>query len=58
MSLINRKQVRTFALEIAKGRAHRFTRVSEDFLLQCEAHLKAHIRDGVHRHPSVGRTLK
>ncbi|HPY31425.1 MAG TPA: hypothetical protein PLT00_12835 [Verrucomicrobiota bacterium] len=56
--LLNRKNVRQFALEMAKHRAHRFTRVGGDFLLKCEGQLKAFIRAEVQRHPSVGRTLK
>ena len=56
--LLNRKNVREFALEMAKHRAHRFTRVSGDFFLKCEGQLKAFIRSEVQRHPSVGRTIK
>lgn len=56
--LINRKHVREFALEMAKSRAHKFTRVGGDFFLKCEGQLKAFIRGEVQRHPSVGRTLK
>lgn len=56
--LLNRKNVRRFALEMAKHRAHRFTRVGGDFFLKCEGQLKAFIRAEVQRHPSVGRTLK
>ena len=56
--LLNRKHVREFALEMAKHRAHRFTRVGGDFFLRCEGQLKAFIRSEVLRHPSVGRTLK
>jgi hypothetical protein len=56
--LLNRKQVRQFALEMAKHRAHRFTRVGGGFFLKCEGQLKAFIRSEVQRHPSVGRTLK
>lgn len=58
MSLLNRKQVRAYALDVAKSRAHKFTRVSEEFLVDCEAQLKAMIRERVHRLPSVGRTIK
>ena len=58
MSLLNRRQVRAFVLDTAKARSHRFTRVSAGFLDQCEAELRNLIRDRVHRHPSVGRTLK
>jgi len=35
--LINKKHVKEFALEMAKSRSHKFTRVGGDFLLQCEA---------------------
>jgi len=55
---ISRKHVREFALEMAKSRAHKFTRVGGDFYLKCEGQLKAFIRSEVHRHPSVGRTIK
>ncbi len=43
--LINRKKVKEFALEMAKGRAHKFTRVGSDFLIRCEANLKEFIRN-------------
>jgi len=55
--LINRKHVKEFALEMAKGRTHKFTRVGGDFLLQCEGNLKAFIRTYVHRLPSKGKTI-
>jgi len=56
--LISRKHVREFALEMAKTRAHKFTRVGGDFFLKCEGQLKAFIRSEVQRHPSVGKTIK
>lgn len=56
--LLNRSQVKRFALECAQTRAHRFTRVSSGFLLGCEAQLKEHIRRQVRSHPSRGRTLQ
>ena len=56
--LISRKHVREFALEMAKSRAHKFTRVGGDFFLKSEGQLKAFIRSEVHRHPSVGKTLQ
>lgn len=51
-----------FALDIARSnpaeqRAKKFTRVSEDFLISCEAALKSHITNRVKSHPSVGKTL-
>jgi hypothetical protein len=55
--LINRSQVRQFALESAKVRAHRFTRVSSEFLFTCEAHLKEFVRAYVRRLPSKGKTI-
>jgi len=58
VSLLNRRQVRAYALDVAKSRAHKFTRVSEEFLVDCEALLKATIRARIHRLPSVGRTIK
>jgi hypothetical protein len=56
--MINRRKVKLFALEMAKSRAHKFTRVSKEFIDRCEAQLKNYIRDQVHRHPSVGKTIK
>ena len=41
--LINRRHVKLFALEMAKARAHKFTRVSQEFFLKCEANLKEFI---------------
>ena len=38
--LINRRKVKEFALEMAKHRAHKFTRVGSKFLIKCEANLK------------------
>jgi len=57
-SLINRRKVKEFTLEMAKSRAHKFTRVSSEFYVTCEAHLKIFIRGYVQRHPSVGKTIK
>jgi len=56
--LINKKHVKQFALEMAKHRGHKFTRVGNDFLLKCEANLKNYIRDCVHRLPSKGKTIQ
>ena len=57
VKLISKKHVKAFALEMAKIRAHRFTRVSGDFLLLCEGHLKEFIRNHVRRLPSKGKTI-
>jgi hypothetical protein len=57
-SLINRRKVKEFTLEMAKTRAHKFTRVSGEFYITCETQLKTFIRGHVQRHPSVGKTIK
>ena len=54
--LINKKHVKMFALEMAKGRTHKFTRVDAGFLIKCEANLKEFVRSHVHRLPSKGKT--
>jgi hypothetical protein len=56
-SLLNRKQVKLYALEQARQRAHKFTRVGGDFYLKCEAHLRAFIGQYIHRLPSKGKTI-
>ncbi len=56
--LINKKHVKEFALEMAKDRAHRFTRVGGDFLLKCEGRLKEFIRVYVRQLPSKGKTIQ
>jgi hypothetical protein len=56
--MINRRKVKLFALEMAKGRAHKFTRIGGGFFVKCEANLKEFIRNQVQRHPSVGKTIK
>ena len=56
--LINKKHVKEFALEMAKDRAHKFTRVGGEFLLKCEVNLKAFIRNSVRSLPSKGKTIQ
>ena len=56
--LLNRSQVKKFALAMAEHRAHKFTRVGGEFFLRCEAHLKEFIRNSVTRLPSAGKTIK
>ena len=55
--LINRKKVKEFALEMAKHRAHRFTRVGSGFLTKCEGNLRMFIRNQIHSLPSKGKTI-
>ena len=37
LRLLNKKHVKEFALEMAKDRAHKFTRVGGEFLLNARA---------------------
>jgi len=55
--LINREAVRELALELAKKRAHRFSRVSEDTLIQANDAVRRFLVDHVSRFPSKGKTL-
>ena len=55
--MINRRKVKLFALEMAKSRAHKFTRAGGDFLIKCEGNLKEFIRNSVRRLPSKGKTI-
>jgi hypothetical protein len=57
VKLINRRNVKQFALEIAANRFHRFTPVGEDFFIKCGANLKAFVRQHVERLPSKGKTV-
>jgi hypothetical protein len=55
--LINKKAVKTFALEVSKNRHHKFTRVSGEFLSEMDAHLRSTIRARVMSLPSKGKTI-
>lgn len=56
--MINKRLVRSFALNVAKERHHKFSRVGAGFYLLCEANLKAFIRGQVMRLPSKGKTIE
>ena len=56
-NLLNRRQVKEYALERARHRAHKFTRVGASFYIQCEAHLRDFIQNYIHRLPSKGKTI-
>jgi len=56
--MLNRRKVKLFALEMAKSRAHKFTRVGKEFYDRCEVNLKNFIRSQVHSHPSKVKTIK
>ena len=56
--LICVSKCKKMALEYAKAnRAKEFTRVSEDFLVSCEAAVLTHIQSRIKSHPSKGKTL-
>ena len=57
-SIINRAAVKRLALDMARKRAHKFTRVSEEFLNTTEAQLRLNISRRIESHPSKGKTLK
>ena len=56
--MINRRKVKEFALEMAKSRHHKFTRVGSNFYLLCEGSLKQFIRNHIQRLPSKGKTIE
>ena len=59
MHLINRKQVKEYALTIApQMRAHKFHRCGADFLDQIEADMRALIKARIKQQPSKGKTLR
>ena len=47
--LINRSKVKQFALEMAKGRVHKFTLVGGDYFTKCEENLKEFISSYIRR---------
>jgi hypothetical protein len=57
VKLVSKKHVRQFALDMAKSRVHKFTRVGGEFFIRCEANLKEFIRNEVRRLPSKGKTI-
>ena len=58
-TLINRAAVKKAALDASQStRNGKFTRVSKEFLEGINAEVLAMIRGRVHRHPSIGKTLK
>lgn len=59
MNLINKKAVKTYALQVSQDtRGGKFTRVSSDFLARIDAKLRNIVTQEIHSHPSVGVTLK
>lgn len=56
--LLNKKQLKAFALGCAANRAHKFTRVSQEFVDRAEFALREWVRKDIERLPSVGKTIK
>jgi len=54
---INKAQVKKFALEVAKNRYHKFTRVSNEFLVDVDSKIRGIIINHVNSLPSVGKTI-
>lgn len=55
--LLCRSAVKKLALEIARNRSHKFTRVSAEFLCDMDARLRGMIISHVHGLPSKGMTI-
>ena len=59
MHLINKKQIKIFALSIAPElRAHKFTICGADFIAQIELDVRAQIKARIKQQPSRGKTLR
>ena len=57
-SLLNKTHVKKFALDYANAnRAHKFERVSAQFIEEIESQLRLVIAGRVQSHPSKGKTL-
>lgn len=57
MSILNKKQLRKFVLEVAQERTHKFTRVGKNFFLSSEYQTRKKIREYVLTLPSKGKTI-
>jgi hypothetical protein len=55
--LIRKADVRRFALEKAKLRHHKFTRISKEFIENCDAQLRVFIEVHINSLPSKGKTI-
>jgi len=58
-TLLNKAKIKRLALRLAgEQRAHKFTRVSPDFLQRIEAGVYAMVLGEVKRLPSLGKTIR
>lgn len=58
MYVLNKKAVRRLALDLAKRRTHKFTRVSEEFIDRIDSSVKLLVLREIESLPSKGRTIK
>ena len=56
-SLVNKAACKKAVLEVASMRAHKFTRVGSDVYDHLNDLVLNSIRDIVHKHPSIGKTI-
>lgn len=56
--LLNRKAYRALLLDLAKERAHKFTRVAESAFEAAEAYLRVFAREYLWKQPGKGKTIK
>jgi len=54
---INRAHVKALALDLAKYRGQKFTRVGMSFLARINDRVRAVVAEEVRQHPSRGKTL-
>ena len=57
VSLLNKAEVKKFALSKAEHRAHKLTRVSKELFDAAESLLRDWIETQVERQPSLGKTI-
>lgn len=57
VKLISKTHVKTFAFSMGETRAWKFTRISDDFYVRCEANLKNFVRNEIAKHATRGVTL-
>ena len=58
MKLLNKKQCKALALELAGKRSHKFSRVAPSFLETIERKISMWMLDYIHQLPSKGKTIK
>jgi len=56
--IVVQKAVKRLALDLAKKRAHKFTRVSDEFVQRVDRHVSTWIFNYIHALPSKGKTIK